>query len=185
MLPYQTYSPNQFQATQPNFNQNVMQPLPYNDRMAQAQQLQNYNQSLQQQFPSVQSVGQVPTGLIGRAVENQESITFQDVPTNGVFAFFPKNDMSEIYVRALSGEGNVLKMIYKPVEPVSDGQTNISPSNGENVKISLSDEATDALMKRFDDIGERLEKLEQTWTKSLTNSAKSSAKSKKEAESNE
>lgn len=192
MAQFQNYLPNQstVQPTYPNYNNPMIQPNQY-DRMA---QLQNYNQGLQQQFPPmqqavpVQTVGQqvpIAAGLNGKIVPAVENIAANDVPMDGSIAFFPKQDMTEIYAKAWNADGTIRTVVYRPVEPVLDGQTNMSTPTTENLKIGLSDETTEAFMRRFDDISDRLEQLELTWTKSSTNQAKTSTRTKKEVISNE
>lgn len=184
----------------PSYSMNTNQPMPnyqpygapqmqqplYTDRMA---QLQNYNQGLQQQFPPVQQPvqpmqPQIPQ-MVGRFVNTFDEVTANDVPMDGKCAIFPKNDMSEIQARAWQSDGTIRAVTYKPVEPISDCQTENTMPTTENVKISLSDEVTGAFMKRFDDITDRLEQIEMAWTKSLANPAKTSSRTKKETVTNE
>lgn len=170
----------QAQQPYPNYNAMNMQPNAY-DRMG---QLQQYNQNLQAQFaPMQQPTQNIPQvqnlGLNGKFIQVIENITANDVPMNGEVALFPKQDMTEIYAKAWQSDGTIKTVVYKPVEPVIDARTNISTTNGEKMKFDLSDDATEAFMKRFDDITERLEKMEKSFGKP------SSSRSKKEVESNE
>ena len=177
----QPYNPALGQPMYQPYNPPTTQPYPYQDRMA---GLQQYNQNLQAQFPSmqqpVQSAPQMQTvGLNGKFIQVVENITANDVPMSGEIALFPKQDMTEIYAKAWQSDGTIKTVVYKPVEPVLDSQTNISTPNGEKLKFDLSDDATEAFMKRFDDITERLEKMEKSFGKP------SSGRGKKEVESDE
>lgn len=81
---------NPYQA--PMMNNPYMQSQnPYMDRM---NFLQSYQQSLQQQ-PMPQQIA----GINGRIVQAVENINANEVPMDGSMAFFPKQDMSEIYVK--------------------------------------------------------------------------------------
>lgn len=167
MQPMQTYNPG------------IMQPLPYQDRMA---QLQQYNQGLQQQFPSLQPTQnvtqQMPSAsLNGKVIQIPENITANDVPMNGEVALFPKQDMSEIYAKAWQSDGTIKTVVYKPVEPILDAQASNSTPTQENTlyeavnsTLACISEKVDTLTSRFDEyIGK----------------PKTNAKAKREVEANE
>lgn len=89
---------NPYQTT-PMMNNNYMSMQnPYADRM---NFLQNYQQSLQQQPMQMnqQPIPQQIAGINGRVVQAVENINANEVPMDGSMAFFPKQDMSEIYVK--------------------------------------------------------------------------------------
>lgn len=142
------------------FNQPGMPSNPYLDRMA---QLQQYQQSLQQ--PTLNTPTQpmaTPIGINGKIVQSVETITANDVPMDGSVAVFPRQDLTEIYIKSWNGDGTIRTVVYKPVvEPQSLAEGKLS-SEAENFKISLLDEATAAFMKRFDEIENRFDKLEKT-----------------------
>lgn len=94
---------NPYQTT-PMMNNNYM-PMqnPYADRM---NFLQNYQQSLQQpvagtqmSLANQQPMPQQIAGINGRIVQAVEDINANEVPMDGSMAFFPKQDMSKIYVK--------------------------------------------------------------------------------------
>ena len=96
---------NPYQA--PMMNNSYMQSQnPYMDRM---NFLQNYQQSLQQQ-PMSQQIA----GINGRIVQAVENINANEVPMDGSMAFFPKQDMSEIYVKGWNANGTINTIVYKP-----------------------------------------------------------------------
>lgn len=160
---------------------------PMQDRIAQTQN--NYQNALQQQQ---QALGQIPQTvqqpiqmqytqvpqMIGRFVNEFTDITANDVPMDGRWAIFAKNDMSEIQARAWSSDGKIVPVVFKPV--IIEQENNHPESKEEKLKIGLSDEATEAFMKRFDDISDQLEKMEKSMTSSMTKS--SSSKAKKEVD---
>lgn len=91
----------------PMMNNSYMQSQnPYMDRM---NFLQNYQQSLQQQ-PMPQQIA----GINGRIVQAVENINANEVPMDGSMAFFPKQDMSEIYVKGWNADGTIRTIVYKP-----------------------------------------------------------------------
>lgn len=138
---------------QPQMNNGQMMMNPYMDRMA---QLQQYQQNLQQPQMPMANQQQIQ-GVIGRFVGDFSEITANDVPMDGRSAIFPKTDMSEIQVRTWGNDGKIVSTSYKPVISDYDSQSSVSSNSKEKLKISLSDEATEVFMKRFDELEKRLD----------------------------
>ena len=125
------------------------------------------NQVQNQQAPQLQ-------GLNGRIVDDFNAISANDVPMDAMGALFIKSDGTEIQRRVWTSNGTIATSRFKPV---LDEQANNLPQGEEKLKIDLSDASTDVIMKRFDDITERLEKMEKNFGKTTT------SRSKKEADS--
>lgn len=156
---------NPYQTT-PMMNNNYM-PMqnPYADRM---NFLQNYQQSLQQPMP------QQTTGINGRVVQAVESINANEVPMDGSMAFFPKQDMSEIYVKGWNADGTIKTVVYKPYTAPKDNQAVNSMANTENAKFTLSDESTQLFLNKFEELSEKIGQLEDRFYKSLGTQRKTS-----------
>lgn len=141
---------NPYQTT-PMMNNNYM-PMqnPYADRM---NFLQNYQQSLQQQPMQInqQPIPQQVSGINGRIVQTVENINANEVPMDGSMAFFPKQDMSEIYVKGWNADGTIRTIVYKPYTAPKDNQTVNSMPDAENAKFTLSDESTQLFLNKFDE----------------------------------
>lgn len=146
-------------------NNNFQPQNPYIDRYAQNQAMQQMNQVQNQPVQQLQ-------GLNGRIVDDFNTISANDVPMDAMGALFIKSDGTEIQRRMWTSNGTIATSRFKPV--LEEHPSN-SPQLEENVKFDLSDESTEAFMKRFDDITQRLEKMEKSFGKT-TNS-----RSKKEA----
>nr|DAV83453.1 MAG TPA: hypothetical protein [Bacteriophage sp.] len=157
---------NPYQTT-PMMNNNYM-PMqnPYADRM---NFLQNYQQSLQQQPMQMnqQPMPQQIAGINGRIVQAVENINANEVPMDGSMAFFPKQDMSEIYVKGWNADGTIKTIVYKPYTAPKDNQTVNPMANTENAKFTLSDESTELFMNKFDELSEKIGQLENRFDKSL------------------
>lgn len=166
----QTYQP--YYPQMNNYNQQYNPQQPYMDRLA---GLQQFQQNLQMQQPQPQPM---QMGISGRVVPNPENIAANDVPMDGSVAFFPMQDMSQILVKSWNADGTIKTLIYKPFvqEP-----NNLSPG-AEKAEIELSENVTAAFMQRFDDVASRIDKLEQSLTKSLTKKGNSLTKKEVEAE---
>ena len=144
----------------PMMNNPYMQSQnPYMDRM---NFLQNYQQNLQQQ-PMPQQMA----GINGRIVQAIENINANEVPMDGSMAFFPKQDMSEIYVKGWNANGTINTIVYKPYTAPKDNQTVNSMANTENAKFTLSDESTQLFLNKFEELSEKIGQLEDRFDKSL------------------
>ena len=169
MNPYQTYQQAPAMTYSPGFNayqynpmQNVQQRLP---------QEQMQPQQVQQPAPM--------SGMVGKMVGRIEDIAPQDVPMTGAPAFFPKQDLSEIYVKSWNSNGTLDTVVFKPV-PMTDG---INPMDGgKKLEIGLSDDVTVAFMKRFDELESKISSIESSLTKNTAKSTRSSTKKESDAE---
>ena len=169
MNPYQTYQQAPAMTYSPGFNayqynpmQNVQQRLP---------QEQMQPQQVQQPAPM--------SGMVGKMVGRIEDIAPQDVPMTGAPAFFPKQDLSEIYVKSWNSNGTLDTVVFKPVS-MTDG---INPmDDGKKLEIGLSDDVTVAFMKRFDELESKISSIESSLTKNTAKSTRSSTKKESDAE---
>ena len=167
MNPYQTYQQAPAMTYSPGFNayqynpmQNVQQRLP---------QEQMQPQQVQQPAPM--------SGMVGKIVGRIEDIAPQDVPMTGAPAFFPKQDLSEIYVKSWNSNGTLDTVVFKPV-PMTDG---INPMYGDKkLEIGLSDDATKAITDKLDCLFGKMEELED---KLSSQTQRKSSRTQKESES--
>ena len=169
MNPYQTYQQAPAMTYSPGFNayqynpmQNVQQRLP---------QEQMQPQQVQQPAPM--------SGMVGKMVGRIEDIAPQDVPMTGAPAFFPKQDLSEIYVKSWNSNGTLDTVVFKPVH-MTDGINHID--GGKKLEIGLSDDVTGAFMKRFDELESKISSIESSLTKNTAKSTRSSTKKESDAE---
>lgn len=161
----------------PNYFSNYQQPQinPYQNRM---DFLQNYQQNLQPTQMSVSNQAQpMQTGLNGRIVQSADMITVNDVPMDCTAAVFPKQDLSEIYVKYWDNNGIIRTIVFKPV---LEQDTNNLTQADEKTILSLSESVTGAFMERFDSLEKQINEL---ITKSMNKTVKTSAK--KESVENE
>ena len=168
MQPYQNYLNPQTPAVQPMYpTYNFQTQNPYIDRYAQNQAMQQMNQVQNQPVQQLQ-------GLNGRIVEDFSMITANDVPMDAMGALFIKSDGTEIQRRVWTSNGTIATSRFKPV---LEEQTNNLPQAEEKAVFDLSEASTEVFMKRFDDITDRLDKMEKNFGKTAT------PRSKKEVES--
>lgn len=169
---------NPYQAMPMMNNSYIQSQNPYMDRM---NFLQNYQQSLQQPVAGTQMslanqqvMPQQIAGINGRIVQTVENINANEVPMDGSMAFFPKQDMSEIYVKGWNADGTIKTVVYKPYTAPKDNQTVNSMANTENAKFTLSDESTQLFLNKFEELSEKIGQLENRFDKSLGTQRKTS-----------
>jgi hypothetical protein len=118
-------------------------------------------QSQEQIQPQIQQpMPQQIAGINGRIVQAVENINANEVPMDGSMAFFPKQDMSEIYVKGWNADGTIKTIVYKPYAAPKDNQTVNSMANAENAKFTLSDESTQLFLNKFEELSEKIGQLE-------------------------
>lgn len=155
--PYQ----NNFYNPQPTYPQQFYSPYMQQQRYQQQGQME---QQMQQPIIPQQPVQR---GLNGMVVMSADKITADCVPMDGSAAFFPKQDMSEIYVKNWCADGTIRTLVFKPIEIT--GNTNKNDSG-------LSDNATAVFEQRFDELFGKIEQLEQVITNSMTKKPTSTTK---------
>lgn len=121
-----------------------------------------------------QPMPQQVVGINGRMVQAVENINANEVPMDGSMAFFPKQDMSEIYVKGWNADGTIRTIVYKPyTEP--GGSNACNPTTDiENAKFTLSDESTELFLNKFEELSEKIGQLEDRFDKSLGTQRKTS-----------
>lgn len=136
-------------------------------------QVQNRAIDYQQNIPNNYQQNQIVQGINGKIIAEMSQITANDVPMDGSVAFFPKQDLSEVYAKSWNADGTIRTVTYKPV---LDNEPNNVPTDTEKLKCELSDEATEGIMSKFDEISDRLGQLE----KSLQSQRKTSQSQRKD-----
>lgn len=150
------------QLNSPQYMNNVYNPQGFYPQQygnyAPYQQMQQQRFQPQEQFQTMQN--QQAIGLNGRIVQVVENINANEVPMDGSMAFFPKQDLSEIYVKGWNADGTIKTILYKPQIDNKSVQAVNTPLDTEKLKIDLSEQATAGIMQRFDDLSEKIEQLE-------------------------
>ncbi len=139
----------------PQMNNSCQMPMqnPYMERMS---QLQQYQQSLQQPIVPTQTTVSNQMSALGKMVDSIDVVKATDIPMDGNTYYFPKADGTEVYCKQWLQNGTTRILTFKPV--FEDNTNNVS-SDTEKLKISISDEVTEAFMKRFDELEKRINDL--------------------------
>ena len=136
-------------------------------------QQQFYSQPALQQYQQPSYMQQAAQRINGRVVQSADMITANDVPMDGSVAFFPTQDLSEIYAKSWDANGKIVTRLFKPV--LADNTNKLS-SETEKLKFDLSENVTEVFEKHFDTLFSKIEELEKKIDeKSLT---KNSARTK-------
>ena len=146
---------------------------PYQYNPVQRFQEQQLPQQPVQQIPQQQNL-QIQAGINGRMVAAVEQIAANDVPMDGSVAFFPKQDLTEIYAKQWGADGSIKTVVYKPYTESKDNQTVNSMIHVENAKFTLSDESTQLFLNKFEELSEKIGQLEDRFDKSLGKQRKTS-----------
>lgn len=119
----------------------------------------NYGYQNPNFYPDRMAPAPIPTtqalslsGVPGKVVNDFSEITMQDIPMNCQPAYFVKADMSEIQMRKWTDDCRVIMQSFKP--EITSGEEKKDPFEG--------------IMKRFDAIEERLDRLSPTARKKVT-----------------
>lgn len=143
------------------YNQQGFYPQQYG-AYAPYQQVQQQRFQPQEQYQAMQN--QQAIGLNGRIVQVVENINANEVPMDGSMAFFPKQDLSEIYVKGWNADGTIKTIVYKPQIDNKSVQVVNTSLDTEKLKFDLSEQATAGIMQRFDDLSAKIEQLENKVT---------------------
>ena len=150
---------NPYQAPMMN-NPYIQSQNPYMDRM---NFLQNYQQNLQQPLvptsmsgANQQAMPQQIAGINGRIVQAVETINPNEVPMDGSVAFFPKQDLTEIYAKSWNADGTIRTLTFKPV---LNNKTDVLSGDTEKLEFDLSEKATEGIMAKLNELSEKIEQL--------------------------
>lgn len=75
-------------------------------------------------------------GISGRVVQAVETINPNEVPMDGSVAFFPKQDLTEIYAKSWNADGTIRTLTFKPA---LNGKTDILSGDTELTTIDWRD----------------------------------------------
>ena len=85
----------------------------------------------------------------GRVVQSADMITANDVPMDGSVAFFPTQDLSEIYAKSWDANGKIVTRLFKPV---SDSYPSNPTQDTEKLKIEDFNTILDCISGKVDNV---------------------------------
>lgn len=154
------------------------QNMTFNPNPSYAAYQYNPMQRFQQPEPQIPQMQPQFLGIQGKVVQSESAIMANDVPMDGSVAFFPKQDMTEIYAKSWNADGTIRTIVFKPVS--HDTVSNLSHDT-EKLKFDLSDECTGAFMQKFDELFGKIEQIENRLDK-IPSSQRKTSQVKKESD---
>lgn len=110
----------------------------------------------QQQYgiqPQMQTMG-----MSGRFVNDFNEVGANDVPMDGKYATFIKNDLSEIQMRKWNANGIIESLSYKPFNvPIATQTTNVS-TNNQKFDIGAFNERLEGIENAIAMLSEKIDK---------------------------
>ena len=108
-MPVPYMNPYYFQNNPAFQQQSMYNPMaPYQERLNQMQAQYNQQSIIQQNQP---------IGLNGEIVDSIDVVKAKNVDMSGQPTFYPKSDLSEVYVKRLMADGTSQIVTYKAVQP--------------------------------------------------------------------
>lgn len=153
-MPVPYMNPYYFQNNPAFQQQQMYNPMaPYQDRLNQMQMQAQYNQQ-----PMVQQ--NQPVGLNGEIVDSIDVVKAKNVDMSGQPTFYPKSDLSEVYVKRLMADGTSQIITFKAVQPEVASEQRPEVVNTEILNQLFSEMKQD-IMQEISSIKEMIPKQGQ------------------------
>ena len=141
----------------PNYFTQYQQP-PYNPYMQRMENLQQFQQALQQ---PMQSNPNLTPGLnmlasLGKVVESMDIVKVTDIPMDGNMYYFPKADGTEIYSKQFMPNGQTRILTFKPV--LEDEPNNL-PLDEEKLKFDTFNAILEGIQEDIKTLTDKVDKI--------------------------
>ena len=150
MQPYP--NPNYYPQYQSQFN-------PYMQRM---ENLQQFQQAIQQPMSLTQMSGTSQFTPLGKIVESVDMVKATDIPMDGNMYYFPKADNSEIYGKAWLPNGQTRILTFKPV--LEDNPNTLS-QNEEKLNLDVLGQVLEGIQNDIKTLADKIDKIKPTRAK--------------------
>ena len=142
----QFQNPNYMMYQQPQYN-------PYLQRM---ENLQQFQQVMQQPMSPAQMSGTSQFIPLGKIVESVDMVKATDIPMDGNMYYFPKADGTEIYGKAWMANGQTRILTFKPV---LDDNPNTLSQNEEKLNLEVLGQVLEGIQSDIKTLTEKLDKI--------------------------
>lgn len=144
------------QFQNPNyFNQQYYQQQ-YNPYMQRMENLQQFQQAIQQPMSPTQMSGASQFAPLGKIVESVDMVKATDIPMDGNMYYFPKADGTEIYGKAWMANGQTRILTFKPV--LEDNPNTLS-RNEEKLNFEVLGQVLEGIQNDIKTITDKLDKM--------------------------
>ena len=152
----------QFQMN-PNFYGNYMQPQQqYNPYMQRMENLQQFQQAIQQPVVPTQMSGASQFQPLGKMVESMDMVKVADIPMDGNMYYFPKADGTEIYSKQFMPNGQTRILTFKPV--LEDNPNTLS-QNEEKLNLEVLGQVLEGIQNDIKTLTDKIDKIKPTRAK--------------------
>lgn len=152
MQPWQNYSMNNYPQYQSQFN-------PYMQRM---ENLQQFQQAIQQPMSPAQMSGTSQFTPLGKIVESVDMVKATDIPMDGNMYYFPTADGTEIYGKAWMTNGQTRILTFKPV---LDDNPNTLSQNEEKLNLEVLGQVLEGIQNDIKTLTDKIDKIKPTRAK--------------------
>lgn len=143
------------QFQNPNYFMSYQQPQ-YNPYMQRLENLQQFQQSMQQPMVPTQMSGANQISPFIKIVESIDMVKATDIPMDGNMYYFPKADGTEIYGKAWMTNGQTRILTFKPS---LDDNPNISSQNEEKLNLEALGQVLEGIQSDIKTLTEKLDKI--------------------------
>ena len=137
----------------PMYNQPMQQQNPYMQRM---ENLQQFQQAIQQPVVPTQMSGVNQFAPLGKIVESVDMVKATDIPMDGNMYYFPTADGSSIFGKRWLANGQTQIMAFKPI---SDNEPNNSSLNVNEIKFEPILDLLDTLQNDIKELSAKVDKI--------------------------
>ena len=146
------------QYQNPNYyGQQFMQPQ-YNPYMQRMENLQQFQQALQQPVVPTQMSGANQFNPFGKLVESMDIVKVTDIPMDGNMYYFPQADGQAIYGKKFLPNGQTQILTFKPI---LDDNSNTLSQNEEKFDFGVFNELTYIFKEQLNSLTDKIDKIEK------------------------
>lgn len=143
------------QFQNPNFYTGYQQPQ-YNPYLQRMENLQQFQQVIQQPMSPTQMSGTSQFAPLGKIVESVDMVKATDIPMDGNMYYFPKADGTEIYGKAWMANGQTRILTFKPV---LDDNPNTLSQDEEKLNFEVLGQVLEGIQSDIKTITDKLDKM--------------------------
>lgn len=139
-----------------NPNYMMYQQQQYNPYLQRMENLQQFQQVMQQPMSPAQMSGTSQFIPLGKIVESVDMVKATDIPMDGNMYYFPKADGTEIYGKAWMANGQTRILTFKPV---LDDNPNTLSQNEEKLNLEVLGQVLEGIQSDIKTLAEKLDKI--------------------------
>lgn len=144
------------QYQNPNYyGQQFMQPQ-FNPYMQRMENLQQFQQTLQQPVVPTQMSGANQFNPFGKIVESMDVVKVTDIPMDGNMYYFPQADGKAIYGKKFLPNGQTQILAFKPIE---NNEVDKSSTEVEKSKFDTLNEFLEGIQNEVRTLSDKIDKI--------------------------